>query len=202
MAMEITLKQASKRFYKDWIFKDLTHTILPNSACSITGSNGAGKSTLLQILSGYISITKGSINWTLHNNQIEAENIFKYQSFSSPAMMLLHEFTAIEMINFHASVKQMHIENANEILNSVGLQNAKNDYIKNFSSGMVQRLKLAIAFYTNTPLLLLDEPTANLDAEGKLIYHKLINQYLGKRTIIIASNDEAEYAFCTSNIKV
>lgn len=200
--MQITLSQAGKRFNNNWVFKNISQAILPNTACSITGANGAGKSTLLQILMGYTSLTLGQLQWHYNNTNINPENIYKYLSFCSPAMMLLTEFTAAEIINFNAAVKPMHTNNITEILQAVNLQKAQNQYIKNFSSGMLQRLKLALAFYTNTPLLLLDEPTANLDQQGKTIYKNLIQNHLGKRTIIIASNDALEYDFCTQNIAI
>jgi ABC-type multidrug transport system ATPase subunit len=200
--MQIAFDNASKRYHNNWVLKNINYTIPSNGACSITGANGAGKSTLLQMAMGFISPTAGSITYNLNNKIIEVENVYKHLSFCSPAMQLLNEYTALEMLQFNHKLKPFYEPNFNYILQSVNLESAKHKFIKNFSSGMLQRLKLAIAINTNSSFLLLDEPTANLDTAGKAIYKNLIAPYINKRTILIASNEAYEYDFCTHNIAV
>ena len=67
---------------------------------------------------------------------------------------------------------------------------------------MKQRLKLAQAFFCNSPVLLLDEPTTNLDTDGIALYHRLIKFYAGDKLVIISSNDQHEYDFCEATIEV
>ena len=84
----------------------------------------------------------------------------------------------------------------------VGLEKAANKQLRNFSSGMKQRIKLALAILSNVPVLLLDEPCTNLDAAGVAVYQQLINDYGGNRLIIVSSNDEQEYFMCREHIHI
>jgi ABC-type multidrug transport system ATPase subunit len=83
-----------------------------------------------------------------------------------------------------------------------GLSLQEHKAIKFFSSGMKQRLKLVLAIYADTPLLLLDEPCSNLDNQGIEWYRKLIHSQLKHRTIIIASNQLLEYDFCDRTVSI
>jgi ABC-type multidrug transport system ATPase subunit len=75
--------------------------------------------------------------------------------------------------------------------------------VRNFSSGMKQRLKLALAILSDTSLLLLDEPTSNLDATAIAWYGDLLREHVKDRTLLVASNrQEAEYALCTARVEV
>jgi len=109
--------------------------------------------------------------------------------------------TATEFLTFHQTFKSF-IKPIPEILQERGLAQAANKQIRYFSSGMKQRLKLGQAFFSNTSILLLDEPTTNLDEVGIQLYLRLIKDYAEKRLLIICSNDEAEYGFCDEKIIV
>ncbi|HQR02144.1 MAG TPA: ABC transporter ATP-binding protein, partial [Ferruginibacter sp.] len=63
-------------------------------------------------------------------------------------------------------------------------------------------LKLAQAFFSDTPVLMLDEPTTNLDADGIALYHSLVNNYSSNRLVIVSSNDKQEYDFCDEVIRI
>lgn len=67
---------------------------------------------------------------------------------------------------------------------------------------MKQRLKLAQAFFSNAPILLLDEPTTNLDADGIALYQNLITNYTAQKLVIISSNVKQEYDFCEEKIEI
>jgi ABC-type multidrug transport system ATPase subunit len=92
--------------------------------------------------------------------------------------------------------------NPMKVLQSCGLDKHADKYIKAFSSGMKQRFKLILACYSNAPLLLLDEPTTNLDDAGIQWYRETVQQFLGKKTIIIASNQLVEYDFCNTVLSI
>jgi ABC-type multidrug transport system ATPase subunit len=83
------------------------------------------------------------------------------------------------------------------------LEHARKKQLKNFSSGMRQRVKLTLAIASQTPLLFLDEPCANLDAVAKKWYGDLIRQFGNGRIIVVCSNSEKEeYFFCTRELNV
>jgi len=200
--MQIHLTAASKRFNKEWIFSNLDFSFTTGQHYALIGNNGSGKSTLLQIIAGYIGLTKGTIHWTSNSGEgIDSTNIFQYISIAAPYLELVEEFTALEQIDFHQQFKPLQTGlTPIELLEKIGLGNAANKQIRNFSSGMKQRLKLALAIFDQAPILLLDEPCSNLDQEGIQTYHQLMQAYAMHKLIIVASNDPQEYQFCSQQL--
>ena len=198
--MKISLHNVGKRFNRDWIFRSCSLDFLPDQSYAITGPNGSGKSTLLQVIAGATLQSEGTVLYS-SDAQNNITDPYRYISIAAPYLELVEEMTATEMLQFHTAFKPLTLSIA-EILQSVQLEKAARKQIRYFSSGMKQRLKLAQAFFSDTPVLLLDEPTTNLDSEGIALYRTLINQQLGKKLIIISSNVEAEYDFCVEGIKV
>lgn len=199
--MKISLQNVGKRYNREWVFKDFSFEFSPHHTYGITGPNGSGKSTLLQVLAGAMHHSRGTITYTHEDTGENIENPYPFISISAPYLELIEEMTAIEFLKFHFSFKQR-IKEIDEILNEINLSHAMNKQIRFFSSGMKQRLKLAQAFFCNTPALLLDEPLTNLDSEGVALYHQLINQYANDRLLIISSNDKNEYHFCDEIISI
>jgi ABC-type multidrug transport system ATPase subunit len=197
--IQINLQKAGKRFNKDWIFQDLDYQFKMGEHYALIGNNGSGKSTLLQILSGYASLSKGKMDWGSHTG----ENIFQSISIAAPYLELIEEFTTIEQFAFHERFKPLRKDlTMAEMIDMIGLSTATHKQIRYFSSGMKQRLKLALAIFSETPILLLDEPCSNLDKEGYALYHSLINKYAMHKLIIVGSNDTEEYAFCKHYINL
>ncbi len=197
--IQISLSNAGKRFNKDWIFKDLNYTFEMGRQYALIGNNGSGKSTLLQTIAGYAGLSKGAISW----GNYDTNNIYKKISLAAPYLELIEEFTTIEQIKFHEKFKPL-ITNLpyEQMIDMVGLNTAVNKQIRYFSSGMKQRLKLALAIFSDTPILLLDEPCSNLDKEGYDLYHALISKYAMHKLIIVGSNDPLEYNFCNAHINL
>jgi ABC-type multidrug transport system ATPase subunit len=197
--MQISLVQACKRFNKEWIFKNLSFQFEAGKHYALVGNNGAGKSTLLQIIAGYSGLTKGSIHW----NPFDANTIYEQISFAAPYLELVEEFTATEQFEFQAQFKPIQKElSTEEILELIGLKNAAHKQIRYYSSGMKQRLKLALAIFSDCPILLLDEPCSNLDKEGYALYDTLIKDYAMHKLIIVGSNDPAEYHYCKAQVNL
>ena len=124
-------------------------------------------------------------------------------SFTAPSQEIVEEFTLREFLDFHFSFKNtLPGLNVDDIINITGLQASQNKPIADYSSGMKQRVKLAQALFSNTPVVLLDEPCTNLDDDGVQQYRNWIEQYTKDRLVIVASNDVREYYFCTEQYKV
>ena len=203
--MQITLTNTGKRYNREWIFRHLDQEFIPGRSYAITGPNGSGKSTLLQVIAGAIQHSEGEIKYNdpasgiLH--PVPATDSYQHISIATPYMELIEEMTATELLSFHSTFKPL-TKSIPEILAELNLENAANKQLRYFSSGMKQRLKLAQAFFCNSPVLLLDEPTTNLDADGIELYHQLINKYAGEKLLIISSNDKEEYSFCEEVISI
>jgi len=201
--MKVSLENIGRRFNQEWIFKSLSYTLEPEQSYAILGSNGSGKSTLIQVIAGNLSSSEGKINYEIGGEKLEAEDVYQYLSFAAPYLELIEEFTLEEQIKFHFQFKkQLSGTNKETLLETLDLKGAQHKAIKYFSSGMKQRVKLALAVFSDTPLLLLDEPTANLDEQGIAWYGSLISQYGVNRTLVVCSNQQHEYDYCTHHIQL
>ncbi|MEX2336358.1 MAG: ATP-binding cassette domain-containing protein [Fulvivirga sp.] len=201
--MEISLQQLSKRYNKEWIFRDLNYVFKAGNTYALVGANGSGKSTLLQIISGYRLPSSGKIIYSNNGTAVAGEEIYSSVAIAAPYMELIEEFTLLEHLKFHFKFRTLRANcTLNDVMESCYLLGAKDKYIKNFSSGMKQRLKLALALYTQTDLVLLDEPTSNLDAQGVIWYHDQLKELItAKNIVIIASNQAYEYEnYCSEMI--
>lgn len=200
--MVIRLEDIGKRFGMEWIFRGVDAEFSPESKCAIIGPNGSGKSTLLKIISGGLTPTKGKIDFKIqHIRNPDVDFIASQISFAAPYISLVEDFTLTEMIDFHFKFKKMKVSKE-EFFDLCTLGKHPNKFLHQFSSGMRQRLKLATAILSETNVLLLDEPTSNLDAQGSNWYHDLMSRYSTNRTVIIGSNQPEEYSFCTSRLNI
>ncbi|MES2559433.1 MAG: ATP-binding cassette domain-containing protein [Bacteroidota bacterium] len=193
----IELKSIGKKFNRNWLFKEVNLHFAANKSYALTGFNGSGKSTLLQLIYGYQVPSAGSVEYTEVGETIAPEAVYKHISFVAPYVELPEELSLLEVLQFHFSfkVKSSAVSNG-EMIAAAGLQGSEHKQIRYFSSGMKQRLKLMLAFYTQCDVLLLDEPCSNLDEGGIDWYRKMMLEQKGKRTILIASNQQSEYDFC------
>ena len=197
----VRLSNLGKRFNREWIFRHIDYEFIAGKKYAITGANGSGKSTLLQVIAGSLTHNEGKVEISNRQLAIGYEQHFQYISIATPYLELVEEMTALEMIRFHSTFKPLTLS-ANEILEQVNLHAAANKQIRYYSSGMKQRLKLALAFFSNTPILLLDEPTTNLDEDGISLYHQLIQNHTTNKLVIVCSNDKQEYSFCEEVLEV
>lgn len=202
--LSLELHNIGKKFRREWVFRSVNYNLAAGEKLVILGGNGSGKSTLLQILSGFLSPSEGQINFKLGHAELPAENVFSYIAYASPYIQLVDEFTLDEMIEHSSRFKPLSdsvsLENLSELIQ---LPKARQKYIKEFSSGMKQRLKLGLVILSNCPMLLLDEPLSNLDREGMLWYQTMIEKYCQNRTVVVCSNAvEQEYFFCSKQLNV
>jgi len=201
--MKIVLENISRRFNREWIFRKINYTFESGQSYAILGSNGSGKTTLLQVISGSLTPSEGNISYQAEHKNLDIELVFQQLSMAAPYMELIDEFTLQEHIDFHFRFKRFGYGfNTASIIELLGLEKSSNKLIKHFSSGMKQRTKLALAFCSDTPVLLLDEPVSNLDKDGISWYLDLVRQFTTDRLIIICSNQEQEYTHCKHRIEV
>lgn len=201
--LEIKLTEAGKRYQYEWIFKNLSLQIPPASKVAVTGSNGSGKSTFLKCLAGQIPLTEGSVNYRMNEQPVAADNYYGLLAISAPYLELPEEFTLRELLAFHFKFKDK-IEGVDlaDMPKIMYLENSLNKQIQFFSSGMKQRLKLGLCFFSDVPLLLLDEPVSNLDQKGIRWYQDLVEEYGSRKTIFVCSNDPREYGYCEQTINI
>lgn len=192
--MKVELLGLGKKFNKEWIFRDLNYSFEDQSITAITGNNGSGKSTLLRLISSFSDPTLGKIKYSINppNHSI---------GYVAPYLELIEELTLWEHLEFHFQFRKTVLA-FDEMITEAGLKAAINKPITDFSSGMKQRVKLLLAFFSQDQLLLLDEPCSNLDETGIQWYQNQLKSIISTRTIIIASNQRFEYDQCTSILSI
>jgi ABC-type multidrug transport system ATPase subunit len=203
--VNLSLSNVGKKFNREWIFRRVNLDFPPGARVVITGGNGSGKSTLLQVISGFIMASEGTLTYSDGNgNRIEDEKIHRNISLASPYLQLPEDLTIAELFHHLSEFKRFRPGiTADLFIETTNLAHAKGKYIRQYSSGMKQRLKLAVAFLADTDVLLLDEPLSNLDSDGVIWYKEMVNEFAGSRTIIVCSNEiEAEFYFCTQKVEI
>jgi len=204
-SISISVQNSGKRFEREWIFRKLSCEFCSTNPTAIVGNNGSGKSTLIKTLIGYLPLSEGKLVYSINQKDksklILRENWQDYIAFAAPYTELVEEFTLLEQLKFHQAFKFFDIE-VGEIIEKLAFSNTKSKTIRFFSSGMKQKLKLALAIYSDAKIVFLDEPTSNLDKQNSEWYLQQIDTIIDKKTLIIASNQEAEYHFCSQIIDI
>lgn len=201
---KIELEGAGKRYKREWIFKDLNYAFHNGSRYALLGPNGSGKSTLMKVLSGHLTPSKGRIVfYDAQSKALEPDQVYQSVAYAAPYIELIEEFTLEEAIRFHAGLKPFQDSlSTKRLYDLLSLPKARQKEIRFFSSGMKQRVKLALAICSNAPILLLDEPATNLDVQGVAWYKKLIAEFAADRLVIIASNDPHDAEFCPIHLSI
>ncbi len=202
--MEIRLTNLAKHFGREVVLQNATFTLASGSRTAILGPNGSGKSTLLQLIAGALIPTEGSIEHRRGDTVIAPEELYRSVSIAAPYLGLYEDLSLEQTIAFHAQFKPLRAGlGVQEVARIAYLEHALAKPVLHFSSGMKQRLKLALAILSDTPLLLLDEPASNLDAEAIAWYRELLSTHLADRTLLVASNRQAvEHDLCAATIEI
>lgn len=201
--MEITLAQVGKQYPSGWVFKDINHTFTSNSITGIRGKNGSGKSTLLKIISSSLTPNEGELFHKKDGAVIKREEIPTKVYHIAPDIQMIDQLSIQETLNYHFSFRSIvPNKSIDQLLDFIWLKDFKNKKLNALSSGMRQRLQLGLAFFTDSDLILLDEPTANLDQDGIELFHQLVDGYSLNRTIVIASNEQRDFKHCENIIDI
>jgi ABC-type multidrug transport system ATPase subunit len=202
--MEILLTDISKHFGREVVFRGVTRSLASGSRTAILGPNGSGKSTLLQVIGGALVPTEGTIEHRIHGHTIPQEEVYRHVSIAAPYLGLYEDLSLRQAVGFHARFKPLRAGlKPSDVARIAYLDQALEKPVLHFSSGMKQRLKLALAILSDTPLLLLDEPASNLDAEAIAWYRALLGDHLSGRTLLVASNRQAaEHDLCSDSVEI
>lgn len=200
---EIIVQNLSKRFGYQWIIKDFDARYQAGKVYGIAGNNGSGKSTLVKMLSGFLTPTSGNIVYQVHSKVIGTDQIYQYLALVAPYTDLIQEYSLEEMYQFHQKFKKFSQNlSFKEFEDKINLTGHRQKTIHHFSSGMRQKVQLALAILSDTPILLLDEPTSFLDRNNKDWFVSLLQQNIEDRIVIIASNDAEDLALCQAVINI
>jgi heme exporter protein A len=192
----------TKKFDRKIIFENVNFELTGKSSVAITGKNGSGKSTLIKIIANLLTQSSGELNLFSEGKKVKKEIVYRYIGFVSPYLNLYDEFTGAENLKIASAIRGISGDNADSVLKRVGLFERRHDLLKIYSSGMKQRLKIAFSIFHDPQILLLDEPTSNLDLEGVSVVDDIAGEYKKDRILIIATNDAHEKSLCDSEINL
>ncbi len=200
----VELNNLIKFFGRRLIFDGINFSFSSRNVYGISGPNGSGKSTLVKIIADLISPTRGKVVHKYGEKIIEPEDLHNYLGFVSPYLFLYDEFTAEENLIHSANIRgiKFNKDRSEYLLRELNLFDRRNDLVRGYSSGMKQRLKFIFALLHEPQLIILDEPTSNLDNSGKEIVYKIIKEESKKNLIVIASNEDSDLQLCTEVIEL
>jgi heme exporter protein A len=201
---KLELQKLTKTFGRRLIFNEIDSTFNSGNIYGISGPNGSGKSTLVKIITGIISPTKGKVIHSQGDENIIEEKLHNYIGFLSPYLILYDEFSAWENLQHISHIRGLKFneERVTELLEKLNIYNRRNDLLKTYSSGMKQRVKFVFALQHSPRLLILDEPTSNLDEEGKEHFYEIIRAEGKENLVLIASNEKSDLALCEHTINL
>lgn len=203
MLAQIEVTDLGKRFGRQWLFQNVSALMQFGKTYALVGNNGSGKSTLLQLIYGYQTPSKGNVVCRINGQEVTMAQLIQHASYVAPYLDLPEELTLEEQLQFHFQFKSLKKGvSIDDVISAIWLDESRHKKIKHFSSGMKQRVKLAQAFYAQTPLLFLDEPCTNLDAKGIAWYREQMLSLQSNRLIVIASNQTFEYDFAHEQLEV
>lgn len=196
--MEIELIALSKRYGYQWIIKDVNFIFNSNEITGIGGRNGSGKSTLIKLIAGFLSPSSGKIIYKSENKTILPPQFYQYFTWVAPYTDLIQEYNLEEMFAFHCKFNHYSQLTFKQFVEILDWQNPGEKQLRHFSSGMKQKVQLALSLLTNKPIVLLDEPTSYLDEQAKKWFADLLGKVKENKTVIISSNDSFDLNLCHS----
>jgi heme exporter protein A len=202
--MKLTLENIGKDFGHRRIFDKISFNLESGKSAAIVGPNGSGKTTLVRIVCGLIRPSRGKVVYSVNQKRIEIQEVYKHISLVGPYLELYEELTAIENLLFFAKMKRVANARAKilSLMDQLNLTDREHDYVRTYSSGMRQRLKYVFALLSDPEILILDEPTSNLDADGIIRVYEIMRNQKNKKILLIATNDQDDLKFGDFQIAV
>lgn len=203
--LELVGENLGKHYGRRVLFRRLSFRLRGGRMLAVTGPNGSGKSTLLRILAGVLRPSRGAVRLRIDGREVPEEERPLRTGLVAPYLQVYDGFTARENLAFLARARRLHgaADRIASLLDLVSLTPRADDLVATYSSGMKQRVKFAAALLAEPPLLLLDEPSSNLDAAGLGMVGRVVaQQQQAGRLLVLATNDPAEAERCDEVLSI
>ena len=203
--VRVSFERISKRFGARTVLASLSGSLDPGRVLVVAGPNGSGKSTLLNILAGALRPSRGDVRYVEDRRELPRSRWFAHLGVAAPDMAVYDELSAAENLGFFARVRGLAVSAPfiTALLEEIGLPFREHGRsVGTYSSGMKQRVKLAQAVIHEPAVLLLDEPSSNLDAAGHEAVARLVDRFRARAAVAVATNDPREMAWGDARIEL
>jgi ABC-type multidrug transport system ATPase subunit len=202
--ISLQTQNLGKWFGKRKVFEGINLSLGEKGSLVITGRNGSGKTTLLKILCGLIQPSRGEVTIKQDGKTFTPEESRNHIGLVMPDLELYGELTAWENLHYLGRIRGLTTdkEKLKEMIAGVGLAGREDDLVSSFSSGMKQRLKYAFARLHQPEILLLDEPSANLDEEGIAVVEKIVSEQKERGILVLATNQREDLKYADEIIQL
>ena len=199
----IEVRNLTKTYKKTPAVKNLTLNVKKGEIFGFLGPNGAGKTTTIKSMLGLIYPTVGLVKIKNHEIHRFGKKVKKYIGYMPERISFYDNLTAIQNLEFYASIKDVEKSECETLIKEMGLSQHSHKKVGNYSKGMTQRLGMARAVLGNPEILILDEPSSGLDPRGvRLIREKIKNLNNEGVTIFISSHILSEIQSICSQIGI
>ena len=202
--LAIKVESLKKNFGERKVISSLNLELSQGESVAITGPNGSGKTTLLKLLLALLRPSSGKVTYFDNDRVLSREELRQRISFVAPYLSLYDQLSAEENLQFFTAVRGGNItgKEIDSLLLRVGLEGRGMDLVLEYSTGMKQRLKYAVALSNKPDFLLIDEPSSGLDDSGKAMMTALIEEQRDGSIIIIATNEKEEYSLASQQCRL
>jgi heme exporter protein A len=188
--MALELEGLERRYGERVALRGVSVAVPAGATLGVFGANGAGKSTLLRLLAGLLRPHAGAarvLDATLPDERWKLPRLVGYLGHEP---LLYRDLTGRENLGYHARLHGVGAERVEEVIAAVGMDRRADEPLRELSRGMVQRLAVARAVLHDPPLLLLDEPRANLDPAAVERLYPLIGRSSGRTRLLVTHDVE------------
>lgn len=187
----IRIQDLTKRYSGTPVLRDVSLEIAPDESVALWGPNGAGKTTIVLCLLGFLHF-EGVIEVEGKDVRRAGKEIRSLIGYVPQQPSFYDDLTVAETLGFSADLRRIDTARAKEVLALVDLEEHRNKPVGALSGGLRQRLGLAVALLPDPAILLLDEPTSNLDAAARQATVNLLEELRGGGRIMVVTSHHFE----------
>ncbi|GAB4328060.1 MAG: heme ABC exporter ATP-binding protein CcmA [Calditrichia bacterium] len=204
MDWRLKAENVSQYFNHRKIFENVSFSVQSGKSVVLTGHNGSGKTTMMRILAGLLRPSAGKVELSHNGEKLDGEARYQAIGLVGPYLQLYNQLTAWENYEFFSKVRGLKADKQQfrQLMARVGLKGRELDELQTYSSGMLQRAKYVMALIHQPPVLLLDEPTSNLDEEGAQVVYEIMREQKERGILILATNEPGEIKFGDTEIRI